>query len=99
MKLLLATYLAALATIFCAVVAVPAATNDLVERANCNFSGTSGASQAIAQKKTCSSITLTNVVVPAGTTLDLTGLNDGTQVRKITYMFYIYVDGFPRVTE
>lgn len=87
MKLLLSAYLAALTTTFCAVVAAPAGTDDLVERASCTFSGSSGASQAIAQKKSCSVITLSNVEVPAGTTLDLTGLNDGTQVRKTSFIF------------
>ncbi|KAJ5510492.1 Glycoside hydrolase family 28 [Penicillium expansum] len=46
----------------------------------CSYSGASGAAAAIAGKAGCSSITLNNVVVPAGTTLDLTGLASGTKV-------------------
>lgn len=49
-------------------------------RSSCTFSGSSGAASAIANKKSCSTITLNSVVVPAGTTLDLTDLEDGTKV-------------------
>lgn len=38
------------------------------------------AKSAIAGKKSCSTITLENIAVPAGQTLDLTGLNKGTVV-------------------
>ena len=59
------------------VTAVPAPNPTLVERASCTFTD---AAAAIASKKACSTITLNSVVVPAGTTLDLTGLADGTKV-------------------
>ncbi|KAJ5203278.1 hypothetical protein N7449_005357 [Penicillium cf. viridicatum] len=52
----------------------------LAPRASCTFSGSSGAANAIKNKKSCSTITLNSVTVPAGTTLDLTGLNSGTTV-------------------
>ncbi|KAJ5776376.1 uncharacterized protein N7511_001387 [Penicillium nucicola] len=54
--------------------------NSLVPRASCTFSGSTGAASAIKNKKSCSTITLSNVAVPAGTTLDLTGLAKGTTV-------------------
>ncbi|KAJ5187778.1 hypothetical protein N7449_010772 [Penicillium cf. viridicatum] len=68
-----------------AVNAAPAAeanvgTSLLAPRASCTFSGTTGAAAAIKGKTSCSTITLSNVVVPAGTTLDLTGLKTGTTV-------------------
>ncbi|PWN47943.1 endopolygalacturonase precursor [Violaceomyces palustris] len=50
---------------------------NLEPRASCTFTD---AATAIAQKKSCSTITLSNIAVPAGTTLDLTGLNSGTSV-------------------
>lgn len=53
----------------------------LNERSSCTFSGSSGAASAIKNKKSCSTIVLSNVVVPAGETLDLTGLNKGTKVN------------------
>ncbi|KAJ5509697.1 hypothetical protein N7527_011840 [Penicillium freii] len=68
-----------------AVNAAPAAepvlgTSLLATRATCTFSGASGAAEAIKSKTSCSTITLSNVEVPAGTTLDLTGLKTGTTV-------------------
>ncbi|KAF2449798.1 glycoside hydrolase family 28 protein [Karstenula rhodostoma CBS 690.94] len=48
--------------------------------ASCTFSGASGAANAAKSKTSCSTITLNNVAVPAGTTLDLTKLNSGTTV-------------------
>lgn len=69
-----------------AVNAAPAAeaigTSLLAPRASCTFSGTTGAAAAIKGKTSCSTITLSNVVVPAGTTLDLTGLKTGTTVSS-----------------
>ncbi|KAG5659169.1 hypothetical protein KAF25_000371 [Fusarium avenaceum] len=44
---------------------------------SCTFTD---AASAIKNKASCSTITLNNIVVPAGTTLDLTKLNDGTHV-------------------
>lgn len=49
-------------------------------QASCVFSGTEGAAKVKAGKTSCTTITLSNLVVPAGTTLDLTGLNKGTKV-------------------
>ncbi|CAD6440441.1 43ce29d6-2ad0-4120-85a4-98f414027884 [Sclerotinia trifoliorum] len=53
------------------------ASEDLDKRAACTFTS---AATAIAQKAGCSSITLNSIAVPAGTTLDLTGLATGTKV-------------------
>ncbi|EKV11350.1 Endopolygalacturonase 1 [Penicillium digitatum] len=52
----------------------------LAPRGACTFSGPNGAQQAMNSKQACSTITLSNVAVPAGVTLDLTGLNTGTHV-------------------
>ncbi|SPJ72651.1 probable PGU1 - Endo-polygalacturonase [Fusarium torulosum] len=49
----------------------------LEPRASCTFTD---AASAIKNKASCSTIILNNIVVPAGTTLDLTKLNDGTHV-------------------
>ncbi|OOQ88122.1 Polygalacturonase [Penicillium brasilianum] len=57
------------------------ATSTLEERAStCTFSGSKGAASAISSKTSCSTIVLSSVAVPAGTTLDLTGLKKGTTV-------------------
>ena len=53
---------------------VPGQLND---RASCTFTD---AASAIKGKTSCTTITLSGITVPAGTTLDLTGLKDGTQV-------------------
>ncbi|KAK9851838.1 hypothetical protein MYU51_009403 [Penicillium brevicompactum] len=47
---------------------------------SCTFSGSNGASSASKSKTACATIVLSAVAVPSGTTLDLTGLNDGTTV-------------------
>nr|6KVH_A Chain A, endo-polygalacturonase [Evansstolkia leycettana] len=47
------------------------------KRASCTFTD---AASAMASKTACSTITLNNIAVPAGTTLDLTGLTSGTRV-------------------
>lgn len=47
---------------------------------SCTFSGSSGAASASESKKSCSTIVLSDVAVPSGTTLDLTDLEDGTAV-------------------
>ncbi|KAL2126648.1 hypothetical protein VTI74DRAFT_475 [Chaetomium olivicolor] len=49
----------------------------LADRASCTFTD---AASAIKGKTSCSTITLSGITVPAGTTLDLTGLKDGTKV-------------------
>ncbi|RAH46772.1 glycoside hydrolase family 28 protein [Aspergillus brunneoviolaceus CBS 621.78] len=54
---------------------------DLEKRATtCTFSGSNGASSASKSKTSCSTIILSSVAVPSGTTLDLTDLNEGTHV-------------------
>lgn len=68
------------------VIASPAAepvapSTTLEKRASCTFSGSNGAAAAMASQKACSTIVLSNVAVPAGTTLDLSDLADGTTVR------------------
>ena len=61
-----------------AMVAAAPTDGDLHARASsCTFKD---ASSAIAGKKSCSSIVLQDIAVPAGETLDLTGLNKGTVV-------------------
>lgn len=48
--------------------------------ATCKFSGTKGYSSASKSKASCSTIILDGLTVPAGETLDLTDLEDGTTV-------------------
>ncbi|KAG8625366.1 hypothetical protein KVT40_007117 [Elsinoe batatas] len=57
-------------------VAVAAPANN-VARASCTFTD---AKTAIAQKGSCTAIVLNGITVPAGTTLDMTGLKSGTTV-------------------
>ncbi|OKL55575.1 Polygalacturonase [Talaromyces atroroseus] len=59
---------------------VLAAPTSMESRASCAFSGPTGAASVLKTKTQCSTIVLSNVAVPAGTTLDLTGLNEGTNV-------------------
>lgn len=70
-------------------VAQPAITQapSLEKRAtSCTFSGSNGASSASKSQKSCSTIVLSNVAVPSGTTLDLSDLADDTTVRyRIKY--------------
>jgi len=74
-------FISSLATVALAATSVIAAPASLDARADsCSFSGSSGAANAIKNKKSCSTITLSNLVVPAGTTLDLTNLQKGTNV-------------------
>lgn len=54
-----------------------AAATPLANRASCTFTD---AASAIKGKTSCTAITLNGISVPAGTTLDLTGLKDGTTV-------------------
>lgn len=55
----------------------------LVKRAtSCTFSGSSGASLASKSQKSCSTIVLSGVAVPSGTTLDLSDLPDDTTVSR-----------------
>lgn len=58
--------------------AVPAPVPVLEDRAtSCTFTD---AASATASKTTCATIVLSNIAVPAGKTLDLTGLKSGTDV-------------------
>ncbi|RHZ54237.1 glycoside hydrolase family 28 protein [Aspergillus thermomutatus] len=53
----------------------------LAKRATtCTFSGSKGASSASASQTACSTIVLSNIAVPSGTTLDLSKLADDTTV-------------------
>lgn len=49
----------------------------LEDRASCTFTDAASVKKS---KTSCSTITLNNIAVPAGTTLDLTGLTSGTNV-------------------
>ncbi|KAF7893073.1 uncharacterized protein EAF02_000611 [Botrytis sinoallii] len=71
----------ALASALPAAAPVPTAAPDLDKRATtCTFSGSGGASSASKSKTSCSTIVLSALAVPSGTTLDLTGLTEGTTV-------------------
>jgi polygalacturonase len=48
--------------------------------ASCTFSGSTGAAAASKAASSCATMVLNNVAVPSGTTLDLSGLADGTTV-------------------
>jgi polygalacturonase/galacturan 1,4-alpha-galacturonidase len=64
-----------------AAVPEPTAAPDINKRATtCTFSGSGGASSASKSKTSCSTIILSALAVPSGTTLDLTGLTEGTHV-------------------
>lgn len=83
----LSSFLLALAASTVSVLASPVpepqitAAPDVEKRATtCTFSGSNGASLASKSKTSCSTIVLSAVAVPSGTTLDLTDLNDGTHV-------------------
>ncbi|ROV98475.1 hypothetical protein VPNG_08517 [Cytospora leucostoma] len=59
----------------------PAPDAALVKRAtSCTFSGSSGASLASKSQKSCSTIVLSALVVPSGTTLDLSDLEEDTHI-------------------
>ncbi|KAJ0117308.1 hypothetical protein N8I77_006681 [Diaporthe amygdali] len=59
----------------------PAPSPDKIKRAtSCTFSGSSGASLASVSQKSCATIVLSSLVVPSGTTLDLSSLEDDTTV-------------------
>ncbi|KAJ5621323.1 family 28 glycoside hydrolase [Penicillium herquei] len=82
----LAASLALAALAACAVaspVAEPAITEapKLAKRAtSCTFSGSSGAASASASQKSCSTIILSDIAVPSGTTLELTDMEDDTTI-------------------
>ncbi|KAJ5663558.1 hypothetical protein N7507_004289 [Penicillium longicatenatum] len=83
-KLITPLVLAALAAgVVASPVAEPAITEapSLAKRAtSCTFSGSNGASKASVSQKSCSTIILSAVAVPSGTTLDLSDLEDDTTV-------------------
>ncbi|KAI3401077.1 hypothetical protein diail_221 [Diaporthe ilicicola] len=59
----------------------PGPSAEKVKRAtSCTFSGSNGASLASVSQKSCSTIVLSSVAVPSGTTLDLSSLEDDTTV-------------------
>ncbi|KAJ4117489.1 hypothetical protein NW768_010852 [Fusarium equiseti] len=61
----------------------PASEHDVhayAKRDSCTFSGSSGAEKAMAAQKSCSTIVLDSLKVPAGKTLDLSKLKDNTKV-------------------
>lgn len=63
--------------------------------ASCTFTDAAAASKS---KTSCSTIVLSNIAVPSGTTLDMTKLNDGTTVghstRKFLYLMYLAGIGY-----
>lgn len=62
----------------------PAPAAELAERgSSCTFTS---ASAAKAGKKSCSSIVLDNIKVPAGETLDLSNLKSGTKVCILEHL-------------
>ncbi|KKY29256.1 putative glycoside hydrolase family 28 protein [Phaeomoniella chlamydospora] len=71
------TPLVAAASVFGALVGAIPTPASLHERASCTFTSAASAS---ASKKSCSNIVLDGITVPAGETLDLTNLADGTTV-------------------
>jgi polygalacturonase len=56
---------------------------------SCTFTD---AATAMESKAACSTIVLSNITVPAGTTLDMTQLNDGTTVRYNSLMVGVFAD-------
>ena len=61
--------------------AVPASGTNLEKRAtSCTFTDAASATKA---KSSCATITLNGLAVPAGKTLDLTGLTKGTHARLL----------------
>lgn len=59
----------------------PAPKPGVAKRAtSCTFSGSAGAASASKSATSCATIVLSNVAVPSGTTLDLSGLADDTTV-------------------
>lgn len=74
-------------------VAEPAITEapSLAKRAtSCTFSGSSGAASASKSQSSCSTIILSSVAVPSGTTLDLSSLPDDTTVSIFCSLFSSY---------
>lgn len=57
---------------------------------SCTFSGEDGAASASASQASCATITLSDVAVPSGTTLDLSDLEDDTTVSQSTLCHCIF---------
>jgi hypothetical protein len=55
------------------------------KRDSCTFSGSDGAAEASKSRASCATIVLSDVAVPSGTTLDLSKLEDGTNVSLPFY--------------
>ena len=76
---------------------VPTTPAQLVDRtiedraSSCTFTAASAAS---ASKKSCSTIVLSNIAVPSGVTLDMTGLNSGTHVSIHPLVSRVYQSDF-----
>ena len=70
---------------------------NLAERAAaCTFTGNTGAAQASASQRLCSTIVLSDVAVPSGQALDLDDLQDDTTVRHYRdYTLIIYSNIWP----
>ncbi|KAJ5730323.1 Endopolygalacturonase [Penicillium malachiteum] len=83
-RLAVSLALAALAAcVVASPVAEPAITEapKLAKRAtSCTFSGSSGAASASASQKSCSTIILSGIAVPSGTTLELTDMEEDTTI-------------------
>lgn len=93
-KLFSSLVIAALAVgVIASPVAEPAITEapSLAKRAtSCTFSGSSGAASASKSQSSCSTIILSSVAVPSGTTLDLSDLPDDTTVSIFCLIFNPY---------
>lgn len=70
------------ASLAASAVAAPAATatTPIKRASSCTFSGADGAAAATKSQAACATMILSNIAVPAGTTLDLSKLADGTTV-------------------
>lgn len=64
-----------------ATILVSAAPTTSLQKRSCTFTT---AAAALKGKASCSAIILSGITVPAGTTLDLTGLASGTTVSQVT---------------
>lgn len=66
------------------------ASPSLSKRADsCTFSGEDGAASASASQASCATITLSDVAVPSGTTLDLSDLEDDTTVIPVYSLLFV----------
>lgn len=72
-----------------AITPAPAAPQIAKRATSCTFSGSNGASLASVSQKSCSTIVLSAVAVPSGTTLNLSNLPDDTTVSQALGIFYL----------